>query len=74
MGENRKKVNAILRKTAERAERANKRAVTCRKCTTHLDEWWNYCAVCGTKIFNQDLGNPSTTDRPFGCPPDEEAK
>jgi hypothetical protein len=79
MGENRKKVNAVLRKVAQNIERANKlaervklRSVSCTSCKTRTEVWWNYCAMCGWHIAAEDP--PSYSDPPFGCPPDEEAK
>ena len=46
MGENRKKVNAILRRHAERAEAAKQ--ILCRACSTSIEPIWNYCPMCGT--------------------------
>jgi predicted amidophosphoribosyltransferase len=68
-GQNRKQVNAILRKVAKNLERANKRAVTCWSCKTRIEKWQSYCAECGV-----NLDVPSQADPPFACPPDEEAK
>ena len=63
MGENRKAVNAILRKNAERIERAKSQSATCPNpaCKTRIEQWWNYCAVCGAQL-----------GIPFACPPDGE--
>jgi hypothetical protein len=72
MGENRKKVNAILRKVAKNAERAKAQSVTCTACKTRVEQWWNYCAMCGWHLASGP--EPSYADPPFACPPDEEAK
>jgi hypothetical protein len=50
MGENRKAVNAILRKNAERIERAKAQSITCPGCKTRVEQWWSYCAMCGWHI------------------------
>jgi ribosomal protein L37AE/L43A len=67
MGENRKKVNAVLRIAAERAERAKTQSWKCPNCKTRIEGWWKYCAECGSH-----LAGPSYLDPPFACPPDEE--
>ena len=69
MGENRKQVNAILRRAAERAEAAKK--MQCRVCSSVAGPGWNYCPMCGTfrATINDPL--PSFADPPFACPPDK---
>jgi hypothetical protein len=69
MGENRKKVNAVLRKVAKNLERAKLQSVACPNpiCRTRIEPWWSYCAVCGLQLATLRFADP-----PFACPPDEE--